>query len=289
MSARRQNSRRTGQGSFGHRTQHADRLLGLSRLEGYAGGCAFHRPSEGLLARARRSRSLHAAGRGQWINACRRQRSRGIESAIDVTKKSDACHVGADRDDADRQADQHFGRGIGQAGPAATHGEVWICSVTKAVPISIGRGENRGRQVTYHNVVRNLLKVGDWNGNIRAAGRCRWKIFPARASMPRWSMSRAAIATSPARCSGRRIRSAALKFAIAHAQSAQSPMHRQIKRKRTNSRWSRSGLLVWNRPDPDGPGGLGAEESGTERTGPTHGIYFHNSARQALGRTGAAL
>ncbi|CCE10866.1 hypothetical protein BRAS3843_550006 [Bradyrhizobium sp. STM 3843] len=25
-----------------------------------------------------------------------------------------------------------------------------------------------------------------------------------------------------------------------------------------------------NRPDPDDPGGLGAEESGTERTGPTH-------------------
>jgi hypothetical protein len=43
-------------------------------------------------------------------------------------------------------------------------GEVWICSVSKAVLISIGRGENRGRQVTYHNVVRNLLKVGDWNG-----------------------------------------------------------------------------------------------------------------------------
>ena len=32
------------------------------------------------------------------------------------------------------------------------------------MPISIGRGENRGREVTYHNVVRNLLKVGDWNG-----------------------------------------------------------------------------------------------------------------------------
>src|SRR3954470_5113244 len=48
--------------------------------------------------------------------------------------------------------------------PAASHGEVWICSVSKAVPISIGRGENRGREVTYYNVVRNLLKVGDWNG-----------------------------------------------------------------------------------------------------------------------------
>ena len=45
------------------------------------------------------------------------------------------------------------------------HGEVWICSISKAVPISIGRGENRGREITYHNVVRNLLKVGDWNGN----------------------------------------------------------------------------------------------------------------------------
>ena len=50
-------------------------------------------------------------------------------------------------------------------GPAATHGEVWIGAVSKAVPISIGRGENRGREITYHNVVRNLLKVGDWDGS----------------------------------------------------------------------------------------------------------------------------
>jgi len=49
--------------------------------------------------------------------------------------------------------------------PAVTHGEVWICSVSKAVPIAIGRGENRGREITYHNVVRNLLKVGDWTGS----------------------------------------------------------------------------------------------------------------------------
>ena len=45
------------------------------------------------------------------------------------------------------------------------HGEIWICAVSKSVPIAIGRGENRGREVVYHNVVRNLLKVGDWNGN----------------------------------------------------------------------------------------------------------------------------
>src|ERR1700686_4889409 len=42
------------------------------------------------------------------------------------------------------------------------------------------------------------------------------------------------------------------------------------KRKRTNFRWPSMGISSpANRPDPDDPGGLGAEESGTERTGPT--------------------
>ena len=42
--------------------------------------------------------------------------------------------------------------------------EVWICSIAREIPVAIGRGENRGRDITYHNVVRNWLKVGDWNG-----------------------------------------------------------------------------------------------------------------------------
>jgi hypothetical protein len=50
------------------------------------------------------------------------------------------------------------------AGSPVRHGEIWICAISKAVPILIGRGENRGQEVTYHNVVRNLLKIGDWNG-----------------------------------------------------------------------------------------------------------------------------
>lgn len=51
--------------------------------------------------------------------------------------------------------------------PASSHdhGEVWICSVSKSVPITVNRGENRGRELTYYNVVRNWLKVGDWNGS----------------------------------------------------------------------------------------------------------------------------
>ncbi|MGB3447640.1 MAG: DUF1223 domain-containing protein [Xanthobacteraceae bacterium] len=50
------------------------------------------------------------------------------------------------------------------AGHAARQAEIWICAISRAVPIAIARGENRGREVIYHNVVRNWLKVGDWSG-----------------------------------------------------------------------------------------------------------------------------
>src|SRR5665213_3965603 len=47
------------------------------------------------------------------------------------------------------------------------------------------------------------------------------------------------------------------------------------KRKRTNFRWPSMGINYRaNRPDPDDPGGLGAEESGAEKTGPTHAPLF---------------
>jgi hypothetical protein len=43
-------------------------------------------------------------------------------------------------------------------------GEVWLCTVSKEVPVEIARGENRGRTVTYHNVARRWVKLGDWTG-----------------------------------------------------------------------------------------------------------------------------
>jgi hypothetical protein len=42
--------------------------------------------------------------------------------------------------------------------------EVWLCSLTKAVAVVIGRGENRGHTITYHNVVRKWLKLGNLSG-----------------------------------------------------------------------------------------------------------------------------
>ena len=43
-------------------------------------------------------------------------------------------------------------------------GEVWVYALAKEVPVAVGRGENRGRTVTYHNVARRWQKLGDWSG-----------------------------------------------------------------------------------------------------------------------------
>jgi len=45
-----------------------------------------------------------------------------------------------------------------------TAADVWLCPLSKAVPVTIGRGENNGRTVTYHNVVRRWVKLGTWSG-----------------------------------------------------------------------------------------------------------------------------
>jgi len=87
----------------------------------------------------------------------------GIESAIGKTRKADGVmSVPVTMTLAGKQLTVSVS--APPEGPAAMHGEVWIGSIAKAIPISIGRGENRGSEITYHNVVRNLFKVGDWNG-----------------------------------------------------------------------------------------------------------------------------
>jgi len=101
----------------------------------------------------------------------------GIEGAIGDTKKTDGVmSVPVSMTLAGKQISVSVA--ASSTASAEAHGEVWICSISKAVPISIGRGENSGR----------------------------WKVFPTRALMPRWFMSRTAIATSRARCSVRPIR-----------------------------------------------------------------------------------
>ena len=44
-------------------------------------------------------------------------------------------------------------------------GEVWLCPVSRAIPVEVERGENRGHTITYHDVVRSWLKLGDFAGD----------------------------------------------------------------------------------------------------------------------------
>ena len=50
------------------------------------------------------------------------------------------------------------------ASDAQGSAEVWLCPVTGKVQVVIKRGENGGHTLTYYNVVRRWMKLGEWNG-----------------------------------------------------------------------------------------------------------------------------
>jgi hypothetical protein len=54
---------------------------------------------------------------------------------------------------------------------AAPTAEVWLCPVSRAIQVHIGRGENRGKTITYTNVVRGWIKLGTWTG-----GQVTWRV-----------------------------------------------------------------------------------------------------------------
>ena len=59
--------------------------------------------------------------------------------------------------------------GAVSVGAGAGRAEVWMVRYDpRTIPVPIRRGENGGRTLPHRNVVRELVKVGDWSG---AAGR----------------------------------------------------------------------------------------------------------------------
>jgi hypothetical protein len=50
--------------------------------------------------------------------------------------------------------------GAGSA-PEAT---VWLLLTTESADVDVARGENGGRHLTYHNIVRMMMPVGQWRG-----------------------------------------------------------------------------------------------------------------------------
>src|SRR6476659_9615065 len=53
------------------------------------------------------------------------------------------------------------------AAASTAKGEIWLCPITRSMPVEIGRGENSGHTITYTNVVRRWVKLGEWTGTAR--------------------------------------------------------------------------------------------------------------------------
>jgi hypothetical protein len=53
---------------------------------------------------------------------------------------------------------------VGEGGDPRAGAEVWVFGLMKAVTVAIGRGENHGKTITYHNVARRWVKLGAWAG-----------------------------------------------------------------------------------------------------------------------------
>jgi hypothetical protein len=84
-----------------------------------------------------------------------------IERAIEKTRKNGAM---SSPPVTLAMADGRINVAIADAADVHPNAEVWLCGLVKAITIAIGRGENKGRTITYHNVVRRWLKLGDWAG-----------------------------------------------------------------------------------------------------------------------------
>jgi len=48
--------------------------------------------------------------------------------------------------------------------PPPEGAELWACPVASRKSVTIGRGENTGRNATYSNVVRGWVRIGPWDG-----------------------------------------------------------------------------------------------------------------------------
>ena len=97
---------------------------------------------------ARRPRGLHAAGRRSMARRMCSAATRPRSSARSRRRGSSSSPLSlpVDAGGRRRQADGH---GAGRPRTKRAKAEVWLCPITKSVPVTIGRGENSGHTITY--------------------------------------------------------------------------------------------------------------------------------------------
>jgi hypothetical protein len=88
-----------------------------------------------------------------------------IEHAIAKTRMNGAMALSSV---AFAIADGRINLSVPEVADAPAGAEAWLCGLMKTAPIAIARGENKGRTVTYHNVARHWVKLGDWTGHAKS-------------------------------------------------------------------------------------------------------------------------
>jgi hypothetical protein len=83
-----------------------------------------------------------------------------IESVIGKTVMNGGLPVSVDVSEAGSVVTIQIGASL----EGASSGEAWLLPLAKVREVAIGRGENKGRTVNYANVVRGMVKLGDWSG-----------------------------------------------------------------------------------------------------------------------------
>ena len=81
---------------------------------------------------------------------------RAIESAAEKAANGNSVPITLVKNGSNVEV----GVGAGDKTPAT----VWLLAVAQAKRVAIGRGENHGKTVTYHNVVRGWKKLCDFSG-----------------------------------------------------------------------------------------------------------------------------
>ena len=94
-----------------------------------------------------------------------------VLAAIAEEEKAGGCQkVPLSARRAAQALDIEIGEDAALAGREAT---VWVVAMREKVQVKIRRGENRGREITYHHVARRIVPAGMWHGK------------PMRISLPR--------------------------------------------------------------------------------------------------------
>ncbi len=132
-----------------------------------------HTNRQRAYAKARGDREVYtpqvvidgAVARARQRQGCDRARSAATRKAQELGALAASCRSRSQH--AGDIADGHGGRRYQTVDVQDEKGQaeaIWLCPITKSVPVVIGRGENSGHTITYTNVVRRWIKLGDWTG-----------------------------------------------------------------------------------------------------------------------------